>query len=75
MSKPLDEAIGRRIRAAREKAGLTKTAVAAAVGRHLSQIGRWESGQQPLELDGLFRVARALGRKASSLIKGLELPK
>lgn len=57
---PLAE-IGRQLRAARDRAGLTQTAVGQLLGVHFVTVSRWESGTRVPSLDVLYRLAAAYG--------------
>jgi transcriptional regulator with XRE-family HTH domain len=52
--------IGRRLRLARERAGLRLDQLATLVGVTRRTVDRWESGAYPPRLEWLARIARAL---------------
>lgn len=59
---------GRRIQVAREKAGITKEALASAVRLDRSSIALIESGKQRLPIDRLYEIARALQTTVQRLL-------
>jgi transcriptional regulator with XRE-family HTH domain len=58
----LDQAIGERIRNAREEDGLTLQGLAAQVGLSLQQLQKYEVGVSRICASRLYHVAIALGR-------------
>lgn len=64
----LRQALGGRIRALRQQCGLTQAALAEAVGVGQGHLARVERGARWLSLDGLYRVAGALGVPAAELV-------
>jgi len=54
-------ALGREIAAAREAAGLTQVALAAAIGVDPQTISRWERGDRNPGPNDLYRIAQATG--------------
>ena len=61
------------LRTLREKAGLTKPEVAAAVSSTLAAVYAWEDGRAWPTIDKLPRLAEALGVDVSSLVDSLIL--
>lgn len=53
-----------RLKYARERAGLTQTALAEMTGIDISQISRWERGDRVdgMQIATIIRLARALGQ-------------
>ena len=56
----MDRVIGRRIRAARESAGVGQVALAEAVGVAFQQIQKYESGKNRVAAARLFEICRVL---------------
>jgi Zn-dependent peptidase ImmA (M78 family)/transcriptional regulator with XRE-family HTH domain len=68
MVSPSAARVGRRIRAERERSGLTQAAVAAALGKTPTAVSYWESGQRSPGLDDLAQLARLLGVPVTALL-------
>jgi transcriptional regulator with XRE-family HTH domain len=68
----IDVELARRIRAAREAAGLSQTEVGVMIGVSYQQMQKYEHGRNRLSVGRLIRIATALGIPASTLIEGLE---
>lgn len=62
--------MGERIRAARERAGLTQKELAAAIGVNHSAISFWENGQTVPTINNLVKIAGILGVSPGDLITG-----
>lgn len=60
--------LGRRLRAARERNGLTQADVAAALGKTATAVSYWESGQRSPSIDDLAQLARLLGVPVTALL-------
>lgn len=60
--------LGRRIREARERGGLTQADIAAALGKTPTAVSYWESGQRSPGLDDLAQLARLLGVRLAALL-------
>jgi transcriptional regulator with XRE-family HTH domain len=71
-SPTLYEEFGRRLRQAREDAGLTQGQLAEAVGLSRTSITNIESGTQPVALHMLFALSRALDKDPHELLPGRE---
>lgn len=56
----IDESVGRRVRLARERAGLTQEQFAYKLGVETTSISRYETAQRTFSLETLERVARVL---------------
>jgi transcriptional regulator with XRE-family HTH domain len=69
MSKGAYPDIGGRIRAARKAAGFTALGFAQRLGKHPSQISRWETGQIPSPVT-LLTVARECGVTVDWIMSG-----
>lgn len=65
---------GVRLRAARERAGLTQGDVARAVDVALNTIWKWESGKRPPCSYSVVRLCDLLGVDADSLLRGVQRP-
>ncbi|WP_019136122.1 helix-turn-helix domain-containing protein [Cellulomonas massiliensis] len=66
--------LSRRIREARERAGLSQSGLARAADVHQSYISHVERGTRALGPDALERVARALGVSVEYLHEGVDAP-
>lgn len=62
--------MGERIRAARERAGLTQKQLAIAVGVDPSAVSYWENGQTVPTINNLVKIAGILGVPPGDLITG-----
>jgi transcriptional regulator with XRE-family HTH domain len=60
-------ASGRRIRAARQRAGLTQQRLAEAIGAGRVTVVRWEHGQQEPSIHQAAELAKALGMSLDQL--------
>jgi transcriptional regulator with XRE-family HTH domain len=58
---------GKRVRALRERAGLSQEALAEKAGIHRTYLGGVERGERNLGLKNVLRIAEALGVSASDL--------
>ncbi len=65
---PSTAGVGRRIRAERERSGLTQADVAAALGKTPTAVSYWESGQRSPGLDDLAQLARLLSVPVTALL-------
>jgi transcriptional regulator with XRE-family HTH domain len=75
MEKKLLLAFGRRLRAERERIGLSQEDFAEAACLHRTYIGGVERGERNLSLLNMARIARALKVTPAELLKGIELAK
>jgi transcriptional regulator with XRE-family HTH domain len=66
----LADALGGRIRAAREAAGLTLRSLAEATGLSQPFLSRLERGQVSASIANLLEIARALGLSVAALLEG-----
>ncbi|CAA9418906.1 MAG: hypothetical protein AVDCRST_MAG01-01-2117 [uncultured Rubrobacteraceae bacterium] len=66
------EGLGPAIRRVRRERGLTQEEVAREVGSSVAHLSRLESGTRQPSLDGLLRVAAALGVEVSKLLEASE---
>lgn len=57
---PLVEDLGKNLRAARKRLGLTQEQVAERSGVHVTEVSRIEAGKRDLKLSTLRRLARAV---------------
>lgn len=64
-------ALGGRIRAARDRAGVKQEQLAQAVGLSRTSITNIERGRQGVQVYLLVRIAEVLGRPAAELLPGL----
>ena len=60
--------IGQRIRGARDAAGLTQADLAEKIGTRPGTISDWERGGVDQRIEGLAKIAEALGIKIGKLI-------
>lgn len=60
--------VGKRIRTAREEAGLTQQELALLCGISTSALSLIETGKRDLRISSLFRIAVALRESASALL-------
>lgn len=60
--------IGKRIKAARQKAGMSQEELAQAIGSTKSAVSRYEAGKRQPSYDQLQRIAAALGVPVQELI-------
>jgi transcriptional regulator with XRE-family HTH domain len=68
----IQKRLGARIRALREKRGLTQDEFADKAGLHRAQIGAFENGRMNITLASLHLVAQTLGVRIVDLFKGVE---
>lgn len=61
--------LGKRIMAAREKRGLSRTQVAEGMGVSESLVGRWERGERKPTTKSLPKLAQLLGVPVGTLLK------
>jgi len=66
-------ALGRAIRRARRKVGLTQIELAQQLGMHRTQLGHVEQGRKDFQLSTLVRIADALEIPLSMLVRNAEL--
>lgn len=66
------DTIGARIKAAREKKGMTQESLASALGVSINSVWRWEKGERAPSTGNLMRIAMELSVNVSSLIDGLD---
>ncbi|WP_183342692.1 helix-turn-helix domain-containing protein [Conexibacter arvalis] len=64
--------IGRNLRAARDRAGLSQGKVSQQSGVDQAQVNRIENGKTHVRTDTLIRLARALRTTPSELLRGIE---
>ncbi len=65
---------GEELKKARKASGLTQEELAARAGLHNTYISLLERNRKSPTLDSLFRICKALGISASSLIEQVEKP-
>ena len=70
----LIEGLGPAIRRVRRERGLTQEELAGEVGASVAHLSRLESGARQPSLDGLLRVAAALGVEVGELLEASEEP-
>lgn len=58
------------IKLMRIKSGLTQSQLAKAIGVTQSTIARWESGNRPITVDQLYKIAHALNVDIKSFFEG-----
>jgi transcriptional regulator with XRE-family HTH domain len=62
------ETLGQRLRAARERLGLTQFALAVSIGVQGNQVSRWERDQDAPRVVHLIRLRRALRVSLDDLV-------
>jgi transcriptional regulator with XRE-family HTH domain len=75
MAAPVSEAtsqFGSRVRARREKRGLSQEQFAQECGLHWTYVGQVERGQRNLSLHNILRLAQALKVDPADLVRGLK---
>lgn len=70
---PLEQ-FGRRVRALRERLGLSQEALAAQAGIHRTYMGGIERGERNICLRNIVRLAAALGVHPRELFEGAASP-
>ena len=68
---PPPAAFARNLRAAREKAGLSQEALAERAGMHRNAVALLETGKRDPRVSTVAKLAKALGIRASELLKGI----
>lgn len=63
---------GEELKKARKESGLTQEELAARAGLHYTYISHLETNKKSPTLDSLFRICKALGITAASLIDRVE---
>ena len=63
---------GRRVRARRERLGLSQMALADAVGLHFTYVSSVERGERNISLHNIVVLGEGLGVDPATLIKGLK---
>lgn len=71
MANRLAKMIGQRIRALRERQGLSQEELAAKSGVHRTYVGMVERAEKNISVGALAKFAKALGTSMSSLLEGL----
>lgn len=66
-----DREVGKRIRAKKQAAGMNDQQLADKVGRSVSQVYRYQSGDTSVDAPTLAALATALGCTASDLVDGI----
>jgi transcriptional regulator with XRE-family HTH domain len=61
-----------RVRARREKLGLSQMALAERIGLHFTFVSSIERGERNLSLSSLLRLAAGLGTNPAKLVDGLK---
>jgi len=61
--------IGKKIELARILKGMNRTELAKAIGVSDVSVGRWERGTQPVKIDKLYEIARALGQDVRDFLE------
>jgi transcriptional regulator with XRE-family HTH domain len=69
MLNPYRKSVGQKVRAFRTRLGLSQEALAEKADMHWTYISGVERGKYNLSLDSLVRIAKALGRAPSELLK------
>lgn len=66
--------LGLRLRAARQRCGLTQEQVAERVGVHVTHIAKIEGGERTPSLDALVRIAQALEVGVAEITAAIDEP-
>lgn len=66
------EELGRRVRKARSEAGISQSALAAALSLTRASVANLEAGRQRIQVHTLVSVAEALSVKAQELLPGAD---
>ncbi|WP_426624503.1 helix-turn-helix domain-containing protein [Leifsonia sp. McL0607] len=74
MTEASSRRLGENLRAARLSAGLSPVQLAVASDVHLATVTKVEQGTSLPSVSTLLKLAFALGRTASDLLAGVELP-
>jgi transcriptional regulator with XRE-family HTH domain len=77
MAKPISPAtqvFGERVRARRQKLGLSQEALAHQAGIHWTFLGQVERGRRNVSLHNLLKLAAGLGVDPAELVQGLQPP-
>lgn len=64
----VSSAVGRALRAARERRGMTQRDLGLKIGRAHTSISYWEAGKRALTVDHLVMLADALGEDPAALL-------
>lgn len=72
MQDNLQEKIGLRIKALREKTGLNQDDFADVCGLHRAYVGKIENGRFDLRITTLHKIAHGLKTDLSGLLKGID---
>lgn len=62
--------LGARIRAARERAGVSRTELARRLGVHLNTLARWEAGERVVPADALVKISESIEIGVEGLLHG-----
>ncbi|KAA9157947.1 helix-turn-helix transcriptional regulator [Amycolatopsis acidicola] len=65
---------GERVRARRDRLGLTQERLAERAGMHWSNVGHIERGRRNLSMENILRLAAALECTPGDLLNGLPVP-
>lgn len=74
-ARHFDRSVGDRIRALKKAHGLTDRELADKIGRSVSQIFRYQSGDTSCDAETLAALARALGSTVADLVEGIKVGK
>lgn len=69
---PIDRHVGRRLRLARELAGLTQAEIGQKLGMSFQVVQKYEQGEIRISASRLMQLSTTLGRPVSFLFEGLE---
>jgi len=67
--------LGRQIRRARERVGLTQADLAAILGKNQASVSQWESGKRAPSVDDLLAIAEQVQADISELLPSLREPR
>ena len=76
-ARQLPEALefGKRVRARRERIGLSQMALAEEIGLHFTYVSSVERGERNISLQNIVRLAEGLGVDPATLVRGLKAHK
>lgn len=75
LARAFDRAVGARIRALKKANDLTDQQLADKIGRSVSQVFRYQSGDTSADAQTLAMLGRALGCSVAELVEGIKVGK
>lgn len=71
---PVDQYVGRRLRARRLVGGISQAQLARTIGVTYQQVQKYECGTNRISVSKLYRISEALGAPVSFFFEGLDDP-